>query len=291
MKWKSHREVTRALAEDLGLDISQRERMVEGSVYPDKVGMGKAKGKSSIFGVPLTYPHHKETNERIRQILLRMRSSILDGQKIDPFDIGCLAHLIQDRAVFPYSHSNFEQFELEIAKYRVKNEWRNPTAVPTVDGRILNALPNILTIDNPNDPEAALKEGYDESLLILKSLLQPPNLPSDLQPIYERTKKSISSKIILRYAYWFLTYLNPLAPVNAYLDRKAIANQNIVKRYGFAKEGAIWKGTLSILACLIAWGAWWGFWCLLPLIGQILTAWIKIPIELMRNLEWFNFEK
>jgi len=134
MKGKSHREVTRALAEDLGLDISQRERMVEGSVYPDKVGMGKVKGKSSIFGVPLTYPHHKETNERIRQILLRMRSSILDGQKID--------------------------------------------------GRILNALPNILTMDNPNDPEAALKEGYDESLLILKSLLQPPNLPSDLQPIY-----------------------------------------------------------------------------------------------------------
>ena len=88
MKWKSHREVTRALAEDFGLDISQCERMVEGSVYPDKVGMGRAKEKSSILGVPLTYPHHKETNWRIHQILLHMRKSILDGQKPDAFDIG-----------------------------------------------------------------------------------------------------------------------------------------------------------------------------------------------------------
>ena len=35
MKWKTHCEVTKAIAEDLGLD---REKMLEGSVYPDKVG-------------------------------------------------------------------------------------------------------------------------------------------------------------------------------------------------------------------------------------------------------------
>jgi hypothetical protein len=51
------------------------------------------------------------------------------------------------------------------------------------------------------------------------------------------------------------------------------------------------NGILSISAFLISGFAWWGFWCLLPLIGQLLTARIKIPIELMRNIEWFNFEK
>jgi len=290
MKWKSHFAVTRALAEDIGLDISQRKRMVEGSVYPDKVGMGEVKGKLSIFGVPLTYPHHKETNERIHQILLGMRKVILNEKKLDPFDIGCLVHLIQDRVVFPHADPRFEEFQRAVAKYKIKDEWRMEN-VPLMDGAILDALPKILRLDNPYDPEAALKEGYLESLLILKSLLQKPFLPEKLQPTYIDCKKQVKSNKKLRYAYWLFTYLNPLAPVNAYLDKKAIANHNIVKRYGFVKEGAIWKGALSILACLIAWGAWWGFWCLLPLIGQILTARFKVPKELMRNLEWFNFEK
>ena len=94
----------------------------------------------------------------------------------------------------------------------------------------------------------------------------------------------------MEMAYWLLTYLNPLSPFNALLDYRAIFKRNIVKRYGHIKRNVAWKGALSILACLIAWGAWWGFWCLLPFIGQLLTAWLKIPKELMRNLEWFNFE-
>ena len=63
-----------------------------------------------------------------------------------------------------------------------------------MDGAILKELPNILTLDNPNNPEAALKEGYQESLLILKSLLQDPCLPSKFTPIYEDCKKELIAR-------------------------------------------------------------------------------------------------
>lgn len=291
MKWKSHRECTKAIAEDLGLDISQRERMVGGSVYPDKVGMGEAKGETSIFGVSLTYPHHKETDLRIRQILLRLRKEILDGKKLDLFYIGCLVHLIQDRVVFPHAHPRFEEFEGAVAKYKIKEEWRREN-IPLMDAAILNALDNILTLDNPNNPEAALKEGYQESLLILKSLLQNPYFSVKFQPIYGECKKKLELRKKTRSAYWLLTYLTPLAPLNAILDRKALANRNIVKKYSYVKRGAIWKVLLSIFAALLCWEhIFVGLICLLSLIGQIFTLWFKVPKELMRNLEWFNFEK
>ena len=132
MKWKSHRECAKAIAEDLGLD---REKMLEGSVYPDKVGKAKsyvriAKGVSipvahseaRICGVAITYPHHKETDQRIRKIMLRLRAEKLKAKELEPFILGCLSHLIQDRVVFPYDHPKFEKFERDIAKYKLKEE-------------------------------------------------------------------------------------------------------------------------------------------------------------------------
>jgi len=291
MKWKSHRECTRAIAEDLGLP---KEPMLEGCVYPDRVGMKKYGKGVYIEGVAMHYPHHKETDQRIKTMILRLRKKILKGEQPDPFVLGCLCHLIQDRVVFPHSDERFEEFERAVAEYRIKEEWRKEP-IPLVDGAILWQLPRILRLDNPNDPEAALKEGYKESLLILKSLLQDPNLPRKFQPIYEETKKKLEARKKLRYAYWLLTYLNPLAPLNALLDGRAISQRNIVKRYGHVKRNAARKGWISIFAALLCWGLFgsgpFGLLCLMPFIGQILTAWFEVPKELMRNLEWFNFEK
>ena len=306
MKWKSHREVTKVIADDLGLDT---KKMLKGSVYPDRVGMKKQGKDVYIEGVAMSYPHHKQTNYRIKKMVLRLRKKVLNGEKIDSFTLGCLCHLIEDRVVFPHAHRKFEEFERDVAKYKIKNEWREEH-IPVKDGAILKELRKILKLDNPNDPESALKESYQETLLILKSLLlNPPYLPKSFQPLYGNCKKHLKTRKKLRYAYWLLTYLNPLAPLNAIIDREAIANRNIVKRYGFVKRGAIWKGVFSIIAFLIGWGIfvflqllphhevtqqlppWWSFWCLLPTISQILTIWVKIPKELMRNLEWFNFEK
>lgn len=288
MKWKSHREATKAIAEDFGLPIAP---MLKGSVYPDRVGMKKYGKGAYIEGVAMHYPHHKETDWRIRMMILRLRRKILKGEKLDPFVLGCLCHLIQDRTVFPHSDRRFEEFEEAVARYKIKEEWRREN-IPLMDGAIFWELSKILRLDNPNNPEAALKEGYDESLLILNSLLQDPNLPRELQPIYEKTKKSLGAHKKLRYAYWLLTYLNPLAPFNALLDNRAISKRNIVKRYGHVKRNVAWKGLLSIFAVLLCWGhIFAGLLFLLPLIGQILTAWFKVPKELMRNLEWFNFEK
>ena len=39
MKWQSHRERTKAIAEDLNLPMG---RMLEGCVYPDQVSMNKS---------------------------------------------------------------------------------------------------------------------------------------------------------------------------------------------------------------------------------------------------------
>ena len=261
-------------------------RMLEGCVYPDKVSMNKS---VTIEGVQLCHPHHKETDQRIRDMLLQLRSKKLKDENVNPFSLGCLCHLIQDGVVVPSAHPKFVEMTRDIAKYKIKDEWRREN-IPVMDGAIIDEIPNILTKVNPDNPEEALKKGYQNSLLMLKSILQDPCLPAKFQPIYEDCKKELKAREKTRYAYWPLTYLNPLALLNAFVDRKAIAEENIVKRYGYVKYGIIWKGMLSLLAVLISGGAWWGFWCFLPLIGQLLTAWLKIPIELIRNIEWFNFE-
>ena len=91
-------------------------------------------------------------------------------------------------------------------------------------------LPNIVKQDNPYNPKMASKEGYQESLFILKSPLQDSYLPAEFQPIYKDCKKVLRTRKKLRYTYWSLTYLNPLAPFNAYVNRKALVEDNIVKR-------------------------------------------------------------
>lgn len=187
MKWKSHREVTKAIAEDLRLPIAP---MLKGSVYPDRRGKKKYGKGVYIERVAMHYPHHKETDWRIRMMILRLRRKMLKGEKLDPFVLGCLCHLIQDRAVFPHSHRRFEEFEEALAKYEIKEDWRRENN-PLMDGAIFWELSKILRLGNPKNPEAALKEGYEESLLILNSLLQDPNLPQELQPIYEKTKKNL----------------------------------------------------------------------------------------------------
>ena len=74
MKWESHRECTKVIAEDLNLPI---EPMLNGCVYPDQVSMNKS---VTIEGVQMCHPHHKETDRRIRDMLLQLRSKKLKNE-------------------------------------------------------------------------------------------------------------------------------------------------------------------------------------------------------------------
>jgi len=286
MKWESHRECTKAIAEDLNLPI---EPMLNGCVYPDQVAMNKS---VTIEGIEMCHPHHKETDRRIRDMLLQLRSKKLKDENVDAFSLGCLCHLIQDGVVVPSAHPKFVEMTRDIAKYKIKDEWRREN-IPVMDVAIIDEIPNILTKVNPDNPEEALKEGYQNSLLVLKSILQDPYLPAKYQPIYEECKKELEACKKTRYAYLLCTYLNPLFPIIFFINAPPYEEINIVKRYGYYKRGdrIFLNGLLSLLAFLISGFAWWGFWCLLPLLGLLLTTWLKIPKELMRNSEWFNFEK
>ena len=130
MKGKTHREVTRVLAEDLNLPI---EPMLRGCVYPDQVSMKSV----TIEGVEMGYPHHKETDPRIRKMLVQLRDKKLKSKELNPFSLGCLCHLIQDRAVVPYAHPMFHEMTRDIAKYKIKNDWRRED-IPIMDSAILN---------------------------------------------------------------------------------------------------------------------------------------------------------
>jgi hypothetical protein len=285
LKWKSHRECTKVIAKDMGLDRDHFNSILEGCVYPDKVGF-KNEG---LMGVPISFPHHKETNQRIYQILVNMRKRVLKGDGVGAFEIGCLAHLIQDRVTFPHAHPNFDDFQNGVAKCRIKSEWREED-VPVLDARVLDELDNILTLNNPDDPEKALKEGYQETLLVLKSVLQDSNLPDEYRPAYKDCKSKFKSLKKSRIFYWVSTYINPLAPLYAILDSKAIANSDMVKRYAYVKKNVIWKGIVSVFAFLIAQDMFWSLLYGLPLLGQALTLRFKIPEDLKRNLEWYNFD-
>lgn len=115
-------------------------------------------------------------------------------------------------------------------------------------------------------------------------------MPAKFQPIYEDCKNGLEARKKTRAAYWLFTYLNPLAPLNFFVDAKAMAEEDIVKKYGYVKVRSFWKALLSLLAIIISGGAWWGVWCLLSVMGQLLTAWLKVPQELMRNLDWYIFD-
>ena len=107
MKWTSHLECTSAIASDMGL---QQKPMMEGCIYPDQVGMNKANKGNSVEGVNMDYPHHYGTDGRIRSLILRLRKKVLNGDEIDSFVLGCLCHLIQERAVPQYSASSYQSF-------------------------------------------------------------------------------------------------------------------------------------------------------------------------------------
>ena len=117
MKWTSHRECTNAIASDMGLP---REPMTEGCIYPDRVGMHEANKGNSVEDVYMGYPHHYNTDDRVRSLILLLRKKVLNRDKIDPFVLGCLCHLIQDRAVHPRSDSRYQDFMEDMARFRIK---------------------------------------------------------------------------------------------------------------------------------------------------------------------------
>mgnify|MGYP001025655774 FL=1 len=289
MKWKSHRECTRAIAFDMGLPS---EPMIEGCVYPDRVGMNMANKGNSVEGVNMDYPHHSGTDDRIRSLMLQLRKKVLNRDKIDPFVLGCLCHLIQDRAVYPYSDSRYQDFMDDVARFRIEYEWRRES-LPLWDGRIVNNLSDMLTLDNPNNPVGALKEGYQKSLVVLRSILQNPYLPGDLQKRYAYCELVLRSHKKTRYAYWMFTYLNPLAPVHFVLDVNAIRSRDIVKRYGYIKKKTVLKGIILIFAAVFFYMAHYSFlglWALLfSFAGIMITARFNVPEELITNLEWYLF--
>ena len=289
MKWTSHRECTSAIASDMGLP---QKPMTEGCIYPDRVGMHEANKGNSVEGVNMGYPHHSGTDDRIRSLIVRLRKKVLNRDKIDPFVLGCLCHLIQDRAVHPYSDSRYQDFMDDVARFRIKYEWRMEY-LTLWDGSILNNLSDVLTLDNPHNPEGALKEGYQKSLVILRSVLQNPYLPDDLQKRYAYCELFLRSHKKTRYAYWMFTYLNPLAPIYFVLDVNAIFSRDIVKRYGYIKKGTVPKWIILIYLAAFVYiinFSFLGLWTLLfSFAGIMITTRFNVPEELITNLEWYLF--
>ena len=289
MKWTSHRECTSAIASDMGLP---REPMIEGCIYPDRVGMHEANKGNSVEGVYMGYPHHYDTDGRVRSLILLLRKKVLNRNKIDPFVLGCLCHLIQDRAVHPRSDSRYQDFMEDMARFRIKYEWRMES-LPLWSGSILNNISEVLTLDNPHSPEDALKEGYQKSLVILRSILQNPYLPDGLQKHYAHCELFLRSHKKTRYAYWMFTYLNPLAPIYFVLDVNAIFSRDIVKRYGYIKKGTVLKGIILIYLAAFIYiihCSFLGLWTLFfSFAGIIITTRFNVPKELITNLEWYLF--
>lgn len=289
MKWTSHHECTSAIASDMGLP---RKPMTEGCIYPDQVGMNKANKGNYVEGVNMDYPHHSGTDDRIRSLILRLRKKVLNGDKIHPFVLGCLCHLIQDRAVHPHSDSRYQDFTEDMARFRIKYEWRMES-LPLWGGSILYNLSDVLTLDNPHNPEGALKEGYQKSLVILRSILQNPYLPDGLQKRYAHCELFLRSHKKTRYAYWMFTYLNPLAPIYFVLDVNAILSRDIVKRYGYIKKGTVLKGIILIFAAAFVYMihcSFLGLWTLFfSFAGIMITTRFNVPEELITNLEWYLF--
>ena len=254
--------------------------------------MHEANKGNSVEGVNMGYPHHSSTDGRIRSLILLLRKKVLNGDKIDPFVLGCLCHLIQDRAVHPHADSRYQDFMEDMARFRIKYEWRMES-LPLWSGSILNNLSDVLTLDNPHNPEGALKEGYQKSLVILRSILQNPYLPDGLQKRYAHCELFLRSHKKTRYAYWMFTYLNPLAPIYFVLDVNAILSRDIVKRYGYIKKGTVLKGIILIYVAAFVYMihcSFLGLWTLFfSFAGIMISTRFNVPKELITNLEWYLF--
>ena len=64
MKWGAHRRIAGYIAKICNLDPVE---MMEGSVYPDKVGMKKVRDNNP-YGVDFGYPHHKNATDKVRKL-------------------------------------------------------------------------------------------------------------------------------------------------------------------------------------------------------------------------------
>ncbi len=283
MRWGAHQRIGGYIAKICKLDTVE---MVEGSVYPDKVGMKKIRDNNP-YGVDFSYPHHKNATEKVRKLILELRKQRLRGE-IHPFYLGALTHLIADRWCYSYDAGRiFDQFENCLEKVEINPRWSH---VGIMDGKILNVIPYRYPFQGfgpkPGEREA-MKGAFQDCLITIKSILSNIYPPPRYWNYYHEAENSLEKQNTLRGLYWLLTYLHPLFLVTAILQVNTLAEKNMVIKYARAKND-VWKNIgVAIFGCFIAL-FYPIFWlCILPFIGQFITIAFKIRDEIRRNVDWY----
>lgn len=292
MKWTDHIHLTKVAAKNRGHRITSE--LIDGAVYPDKVG----ESGDYILGVNIGWPHHLRTRARIHKLIKNLRKWKLKSGRTDDMALGVLCHLIQDSEVVPFSHPDHEWMQ-EAIREETFIPRRSVLEQPLPDGNLLrkSSAAYLSSRRNNMEPVGALAEAFKKTDMVLGSLVRERDLPQEYREQYNEDKDQLGS--IKRRLYWFLTYFSIFAPIFAYIDRKAIHQKDIVKRYAFVKEGLVAKTifsfsglvTTSVLTILyhnpLLFLLVLSFF--LPLSGQFVAASMPISEKMRYQREWFVF--
>lgn len=294
MRWGAHQRIAGYIAKICNLDAWQ---MMEGSIYPDKVGRGMVDDQNP-YNLDFDYPHHKNTTEKVEKLILHLRKERLKG-KISPFYLGALIHLISDRWCYSSDAGQiFNEFQDRLEKVEINPEWYH---VGIWDSQVLRKVPDEYPFQGPGfkpDEREAMESAFKDSLMTVKSITAGIKPPVIYEKYHREAQSSLEKQKALRVLYWLLTYAHPFFIFNAILQRNTLAERNLVIKYARAKKEAgknALVGICGILLGLIA--SPFGiiplyitilFWfCVLPSIGQFITLNFEIRDEIMQNMDWY----
>ena len=282
MRSGAHKRIAAYIGHICGLDTQEMER---GSIYPDKVATSLYRSNNP-YRIDLGYPHHKDTVERLRNLILQLRKDRIKG-RIDPFYLGVLTHFIADKWCYPSDRGYLHQeFEKRLEDVKIDSKWAH---VGIMDASILDTIPyNYPCLDGREPSESeAMKGAFQESLTAVKSIISDIYPPQEYYDYYIESKKSIKENSTL---YWLLTYLHPLFLLTFILQIDILAENDPVKRYIKIKErSAITNLFLGIFGCIIALGSPIFWLSILPLIGYFIAQKIKINDKLIKNIDWYTW--
>lgn len=239
MKWGEHIYLAKVAARNRDFLISQD--FIEGVKYPDRVG----KGGGQVLGVEVGFPHHSRTQKRISLLVRSLRKRKLDEGEVDPFALGALCHLVQDSEVPPASDIHHEEIQRALHEVRY-----SPSGFEMkqelLDGLVLSEVSTLVSTQGM-EPREKLRQGFLKTDQIIGSITRERYLPDEYMDGYMQDKESLEGKKRTRVSYWLLTYLSMVAPYFAFVDRKAIFQKDMVKRYSFVRKGLGFKTLISSL--------------------------------------------
>jgi len=194
MKWKTHKTIARAIAEEIGLSRDSLRSLLNGVIdpdkYPEKTIKIKVGRKGRVYTKTSPMSHHNPNINRIMNHVWKARLAFLIGEISNAaYWTGWALHYIQDKCagkgIFGLKHESVENdaSNMPVERKYVLQGLMKAQSSPRFVRRILNA------VSPTTDPADAVREATLASSVIFAAIFDSKKPPEGLLEKYKKAEK------------------------------------------------------------------------------------------------------